>query len=72
MSRAIAIARRATRERAPWTRVARRALHVHEHQGAEIMKKFGVRVPIGAAAFPEIPVGMLDGACVVRLCRVVP
>ena len=51
MSRAIAIAlaRRATRERAPWTRVARRALHVHEHQGAEIMKKFGVRVPIGAA-----------------------
>ena len=46
---AIAIARRATRERAPWTRVARRALHVHEHQGAEIMKKFGVRVPIGAA-----------------------
>ena len=49
MSRAIAIARRATRERAPWTRVARRALHVHEYQGAEIMKKFGVRVPIGAA-----------------------
>jgi len=51
MSRAIAIAiaRRATRERAPWTRVARRALHVHEHRGAEIMKKFGVRVPIGAA-----------------------
>jgi succinyl-CoA synthetase beta subunit len=51
MSRAIAIAiaRRATRERAPWTRVARRALHVHEHQGAEIMKKLGVRVPIGAA-----------------------
>ena len=49
MSRAIAIARRATRERAPWTRGARRALHVHEHQGAEIMKKFGVRVPIGAA-----------------------
>ena len=51
MSRASAsaIARRATRERAPWTRVARRALHVHEYQGAEIMKKFGVRVPIGAA-----------------------
>jgi succinyl-CoA synthetase beta subunit len=49
MSRAIAIARRATRERAPWMRVARRALHVHEYQGAEIMKKFGVRVPIGAA-----------------------
>lgn len=49
MSRAIAIARRATRERAPWTRGARRALHVHEYQGAEIMKKFGVRVPIGAA-----------------------
>ena len=51
MSRAIAIAiaRRATRERAPWTRVARRALHVHEYQGAEIMKKFGVRAPIGAA-----------------------
>ena len=51
MSRAIAIAiaRRATRERAPWTRVARRALNVHEYQGAEIMKKFGVRVPIGAA-----------------------
>jgi succinyl-CoA synthetase beta subunit len=51
MSRAIAIAiaRRATRERAPWTRVARRALHVHEYRGAEIMKKFGVRVPIGAA-----------------------
>jgi succinyl-CoA synthetase beta subunit len=49
MSRAIAIARRATRERAPWTRVARRALHVHEYQGAEIMKKHGVRVPIGEA-----------------------
>jgi len=51
MSRAIAIAiaRRATRERAPWTHRTRRALHVHEHQGAEIMKKFGVRVPIGAA-----------------------
>ena len=49
MSRAIAIARRATRERAPWTRVARRALNVHEYQGAEIMKKHGVRVPIGEA-----------------------
>ena len=42
--------------------IASRALNVHEYQGAEIMAKFGVRVPRGVPcrALDEMDVAIIE------------